>query len=117
MAKTIFIGRLIDNRRKELKITKVELARRFGTTKQNLWLILKYQSMQTDTIQKFCDALNYDFFQHFVQKTNEEVKQEMQILLDEKDKQIDALNSQLMEANKTIVEKNFIIGVLKGEIK
>ena len=58
------LGRLIENRLKEVGMAKSELARRISTSRQNVMLILKKEVMATDMLLRICGALNHDFFQY-----------------------------------------------------
>ena len=79
------IGQFIEKRRKELKITKVELARRVGISRQYLaMLIYRKHLHQLDVILKICLALDCDFFQHYTLQTNEDIKKQMQLVIDQK---------------------------------
>jgi len=110
------IGALIEKRRKELKITKVELAKRVGISRQYLAVLIYRKNLhQLDIIRKICLALNCDFFQHYSLQTNDAIKKEMQQVIDQKQKQIDELQKQAEEMKKIIEEKNFAIEVLRGK--
>lgn len=115
MKNEIHIGQLIEKRRKELSITKVELAKRVGTTRQNIMMITYNKSIQVEMLQKFCEAMNYDFFQHFVLQTNDNIKNQMQAVIDQMQIQMNALRKQVEEMKKIIDEKNFALDVLRGK--
>jgi transcriptional regulator with XRE-family HTH domain len=61
----IHIGELIQKRMKELGMTRSELARRIGTSSQNLGKILKRGSIDTQRLFKLSEALKTDFFQYY----------------------------------------------------
>lgn len=127
----IHIGQLIEQRRKQTGITKAELASRMNTSYQNIHgIITSRKSIQADMLLKFCHALNFDFFQYYTMVKNEDLKKEMQAVIDSQKQKIDELQKQadernnskiseldqkLNEALKIIEEKNFIIDVLRGK--
>lgn len=61
----IHIGELIQKRMKELGMTRSELARRIGTSSQNMGKILKRRSTDTQRLLKLSKALKLDFFQYY----------------------------------------------------
>lgn len=61
----IHIGELIQKRMKELGMTRSELARRIGTSSQNLGKIIKRSSIDTQRLFKISEALKTDFFQYY----------------------------------------------------
>lgn len=116
MEKDMHIGQLIEQRRKELSMTKVELARRIGVSRQYMGMIIFRKKLhQLDIIQKICVALNCDFLQHYALQSNDEIKKIMQSVIDQKQHQIDEFQKQLEEMKKMIEEKNFVIDVLRGK--
>lgn len=60
----ITLGRLIERRLQELGMSKAEFGRRISTSRQNVSLILRKESMDTKLLAKICSVLNYNFFQH-----------------------------------------------------
>lgn len=58
----IHIGERIKARAKEARIGTTELAKVINTSKQNIYGIFKRESIDITLLQKFCKALNYDFF-------------------------------------------------------
>lgn len=65
MTPTIHIGQEIEARINQLNITASEFARRIDTSKQNVNRILKKESIDTATLQKYCEALDFNFFTLF----------------------------------------------------
>jgi transcriptional regulator with XRE-family HTH domain len=63
--KQIHMGLAIENRINELGITKSEFGNRIGVAKQNVAHILKKKSIDTDSLLKYSDALNFNFFTLF----------------------------------------------------
>ena len=116
MENEISMGQLIEQRRKQLKIPKVQLAQRVGISRQYLSKIILEKNMhQLDLLQKICVALNCDFFQHFCLVKNETIVRNMQTEIERHKKEIADLRQQLEQANKTIAEKNFAIDILRGK--
>jgi len=92
--KHIHIGTLIENRRKELGVSKVEVAKRMKTSRQNIALIVQRKSIQCDQLQRFCVALNHDFFQYYNGISSEEHRQTAT--------QLSQTRNELAQAQKTI---------------
>lgn len=65
MTPTIHIGQEIEARINQLNITASEFARRIDTSKQNVNRILKKESIDTATLQKYCEVLDFNFFTLF----------------------------------------------------
>ena len=61
----IYIGKIIAHIMVEKKITKVELARRLSVRPQSIDYMLSRKSIDTDTLYKVSQALNYDFAQFY----------------------------------------------------
>ncbi|MGQ0827715.1 MAG: helix-turn-helix domain-containing protein [Bacteroidota bacterium] len=61
----LHIGEKIKERAKELRMGPTELAKLISTSKQNVYGIFKRESIDCSLLQKFCKALNYDFFSHY----------------------------------------------------
>lgn len=57
------IGKEIEKKSKELRIGSTQLAKMVNTTKQNIHLIFKKKSIDTDLLVMISKALNFDFFQ------------------------------------------------------
>ena len=60
------LGKLIDQYREEVRMSKAELARRINTSRQNVHLILAKKSMDTDLLRLISLALDHDFFQYLI---------------------------------------------------
>lgn len=65
MTPNIHIGQEIEARINQLNITASEFARRIDTSKQNVNRILKKESIDTSTLQKYCEVLDFNFFSLF----------------------------------------------------
>jgi len=116
MENEISMGQLIEKRRKELKIPKVQLAQRVGISRQYLGKIIFEKNMQQlDLLRKICVALNCDFFQHFCLVKNETIVQNMQTEIERNKNIIAELRQQIADANKIIAERNFAIDILRGK--
>lgn len=64
----IYIGKIIAEIMAEKKITKAELARRLNVRPQSVDYMLSRKSIDTDTMYKVSQALNYDFSQFYALK-------------------------------------------------
>ena len=92
--KKLHIGEAIKMVANRQGVNNAELARRIGTTRQNIALILKKDTIDVKQLFTFCEALNFDFFEPFridgALKEKEEPKVLLQIEI-EKDKVNDVL--------------------------
>ncbi len=61
----IHIGQEIEARINQLNITASEFARKIDTSKQNVNRILKKESIDTATLQRYCEVLDFNFFTLF----------------------------------------------------
>ena len=94
----IHIGEKIKERAKELRMGPTELAKLVNTTKQNIYGIFKRESVDCSLLQKFSKALNYDFFNYYINPklpphTDPSLKKSKAYPTAE----YDLLNSQLMD--------------------
>ncbi len=62
----IHIGRLIEERIKEVGMTKAEFGRRINTSRQNVNTLLRKESLDTRLLKKIGRVLDYDFFRFFL---------------------------------------------------
>lgn len=67
---SVHIGKRIEARLIELGMTKAEFGRRILTSRQNVSLILQRSSIQVDLLERVCEVLDFDFFQHFKRPDN-----------------------------------------------
>ena len=58
----LHIGQEIQRKAKEIKVSAAELAEKINTTKQNVYLLFKRKSIDTDQLEMISKALGYDFF-------------------------------------------------------
>lgn len=116
---TFHIGQMIEKRRKEIGMSKVEFARKLGTSRQNGFMITQRKSIQTELLQRIGAVLGYDFFSLFTNAPAQITagyegkikKSEEQ--LSEKDRQI-----QLLEKDKAeLLNENTVIKKLLLENK
>ena len=59
------IGEKIEARAKELGVGASMLARKIGTSKQNVYGIFRRASIDTDLLQRLSKALEFDFFAYY----------------------------------------------------
>ena len=100
----IHIGEKLKAQAKALRIGTTELAKSINTSKQNIYGIFKRESIDTALLQKFCKALNYDFFTFFIDQklppnidTTEGIKKGKAYTSSEGDLEYNILKSQLMD--------------------
>jgi len=105
--KHIHIGSIIENTRKELGISKVEVARRMKTSRQNIALIVQRNTLQCEQLQRFCVALDHDFFQYYNGISFEQHEQTAV--------QLAETSNELSQANKTITTQQEQINRLQKE--
>ena len=67
----INIGEKIKSRAKQLRIGPTELGKLINTSKQNIYGIYKRKTVDTETLRKLSNALEYDFFELY--RINSEV--------------------------------------------
>lgn len=60
------IGEKVRQRAKELRIGPTELGKMINTSKQNVYGIFRRKSLDTELLRKLSKALNYDFFQYYI---------------------------------------------------
>lgn len=63
--KHVHVGKAIDDRRKELGLSKTELGRKIGVPQQHVNRILERETMETIKLIKVCEALDFNFFSLF----------------------------------------------------
>lgn len=71
----LHIGQAIKNRLTALNMTQEEFAKRIGTQQGNIPRILKKDSIETKKLVEICLALNYNFFEAFCEKDEEDMVQ------------------------------------------
>lgn len=62
---SIHIGEKVKARAKSLRIGPTELGKMINTSKQNIYGIYKRKSLDTETLRKLSNALDYDFFEYY----------------------------------------------------
>ena len=60
------LGQLIEARLKEIGMSKAEFGRRMDNSRQNVTLIMKRGSFDTQFLSRVCEVLDYDFFAYLV---------------------------------------------------
>lgn len=67
--KDIHIGRAIKRRFDELELTKTEFGHRIGVPQQHINRIFEKESIDTKRLARICQALDYNFFLLFCDRT------------------------------------------------
>lgn len=139
--KYVHIGKEIDKRRLELGISKSELGRRIHVPQQHVNRLLEKESIDTGKLIEVCSALDMNFFdlyasneQHNVSAYlaavsihgdannmigNPEVAAQLaqaNVVLEEKDKTIQALSDKIKSLEETIEDKTLIISFYKEKV-
>lgn len=126
MFSTIHIGKEIEKKIGEKKMTKTEFAKKIGTSKQNLNRILEKESIDTALLQKFGAALDFNFFTLYtnppivnikaenhsgasesgdVLVLHNECSSELKLKLSQFELEIKMLNNLIKEKEQNIAEK------------
>lgn len=71
--KHINVGSAIEDRRKQLDITKTELGRRINVPQQHVNRILERETMETNKLVQVSEALEFNFFELFCPNKDERV--------------------------------------------
>lgn len=66
----IFIGELIDRRRNDLGLSIRDFAEKIHVSVANAYDVLKRESIDTALLQRISEALDYDFFKHYINENN-----------------------------------------------
>lgn len=61
----VHVGKAIEKRRQEIKISKSELSRRIGVPQQHINRILERETIDTNRLVQICQALDFNFFTLF----------------------------------------------------
>jgi transcriptional regulator with XRE-family HTH domain len=56
------LGQMIDARLKAIGMTRAEFGRRISMSRQNVSLVLRKESMDTNLLQRISKVLDHDFF-------------------------------------------------------
>lgn len=107
----IHIGRLIQQKMKELHISNTTLAKKLYCTRQNISSIIKRKTLSTDMLREVSEAMDYNFFRHYTlekQADLEKKTEELQATITELEKQLDY-------AMRDIARCERIIGLLGGK--
>lgn len=97
--KDIHIGHEIDERIKQLRLSKTEFARMMGVAQQNVNRILNGKNITTDKLQVISELLNFDFFALYqdADKGNNAVAIG--------DNPIAAINSEVLSTDCTVLQE------------
>jgi len=113
---SVHIGEKIKQRAKQLRIGPTELGKMVNTSKQNIYGIYKRKSVDAELLKKISKALDYDFFQHYVnenlpvlnepssyyqRKTLKDISSELELCK----KEIDRLKKELAEKEINYLKK------------
>jgi transcriptional regulator with XRE-family HTH domain len=101
----IHLGKLIKNKAKEAGISSIQLAFLVNTSRQNLNNIFNRKSTDTATLQRFCDALNFNFFQVLAET------------IEINTSETDIKNSQQFSLEQEVAQLRKEMDILKREIK
>lgn len=71
--KHINVGSAIEDRRKQLDITKTELGRRINVPQQHVNRILERETMETNKLVQVSEALEFNFFELFCPNKDERI--------------------------------------------
>ncbi len=117
VSKQIHIGHEIEARINELKISKSEFARRIGTSKQNVTRILERESIDTSTLAKYGEALDFNFFNLYADALNMIIKasdhsqaagRDLHVVTSARESELEKenqdLRQQLIEAQSKIIQ-------------
>jgi transcriptional regulator with XRE-family HTH domain len=111
------IGEIIKQQIKIKGLTVSEFARRINTNRNNAYDIFRRDSIDTALLQKISDALEYNFFVHFVDtKTNTTEPPASAYSTGEKTAGHDALLKEIAYLKQMIDDKNRIIYLLEERI-
>jgi transcriptional regulator with XRE-family HTH domain len=110
----IHIGKLIKERAKIRRLSQEMIGKKINTTKQNVGNIFRRKSIDTELLLKICEALEYNFFEHYY---NEEPLKSMrnEELLRLQDT-VKKLNAELTLKNESINTLNYMTEVQKENI-
>lgn len=138
--KHVHVGAAIEERRKQLKISKTEFGRRIGVTQQHVNRILERETMETKRLVMVSEALDFNFFSLFCSAKQQisaylsavaleggksqnligdavlvgELEKE-KISNEGKDAKIELLENQIEQLRSQLKDKDMIIELLKKE--
>ncbi len=69
MSTGIHIGREIESRVNQLRLTKTEFGKRIGVPQQNINRIYEKGSIDTERLEVICKALDFNFFELYCSRT------------------------------------------------
>lgn len=119
MSNYIHVGGKIEELLEEQHKTKRELADDIDMSASNVVYLCGKESMDVQMLHKIGNALKYNFFKHFAiddgQQKTDAVSNESMKLIEEKQKEIEALKSQLSEKEKLIQNLEIEFTMMKQE--
>ena len=120
----IHIGEKIKAQAKERRIGTTELAKSINTSKQNIYGLFKRESIDTALLQKFCGALNYDFFAYYTNpklpphtEIAENIKKHKSYSSIENEHEYNMLRNQLMDLKEKYELVKKVNTLLEGKKK
>ena len=104
MSNYIHLGGKIEDLLEEQHKTKRELADDIDMSASNVVYLCGKESMDVQMLHKIGNALKYNFFKHFViddgKPKSDAVSNESEKLIEEKQKEVEALKNELFEKEK-----------------
>lgn len=97
--KDIHIGHEIEERIRQLRLTKTEFARMMGMAQQNVNRILNGKNITTDKLQQVSEILNFDFFSLY----QDEKKENNAVAIGANP--IAAINSEVLSTDCTVLQE------------
>lgn len=97
--KNIHIGHEIEERIRQLRLTKTEFARMMGMAQQNVNRILQGKNITTDKLQQISEILNFDFFSLY----QDEKKENNAVAIGANP--IAAINSEVLSTDCTVLQE------------
>lgn len=97
--KDIHIGHEIEERIRQLRLTKTEFARMMGMAQQNVNRILNGKNITTDKLQQISEILNFDFFSLY----QDEKKENNAVAIGANP--IAAINSEVLSTDCTVLQE------------
>ncbi len=123
----IAIGKIIQDRLKEVGLSKKEFAQRINCSTQNVFSILERDSLDTQLLIDISKALDHNFFNYyysFIKKeTNSNFNDQSVFLTDNRvvskfeERDISKLNEEIQYLNLQITYLTEIINLLKEKLK
>ncbi len=119
----LHIGEIIEERLKEVGMTKSEFARRINRARQNINDILRRKSVDTDLLFEISKALSYNFFKVYdlelrsMEESSDKVIKEPSSGYSSQEDQLQECKDELSEAQKEITYLKKINNLLEEQLK